>query len=351
MSKKLFTIIITVVIIIAGALGIKSVMKDNENTETPGYKDIAITTEQKAVSDEEIETTLHETIDAAGGNYVNIDNDETVKEGYIVTVEYHAEGEEESSETMEVTAGIPGYFYPESFAQAVLGLKVGESATAEMPVEEDKTVTDKLTVISATKPDYDNITDEFVKNLEIENVSTVDELKGSIREFLEKEHEEQFREEVREEIRNSIINGSEAEADLPLELIEAHKKDITTELEAVQAVYMEQGEEKSLEDIISTYIKEEGYNGTVIEYIDAEAKSRAGISLIFDKIAKKEGLSISDDEIDKLVSEHIMNLTGNEPVYSEIESYIEKRGVENVKSILIERKVLDQLLDYYLAKE
>nr|WP_297765718.1 hypothetical protein [uncultured Butyrivibrio sp.] len=339
-------------LVIAGMAGTLAYMHEGSSKKAVAdYKNFEIEAKLKDVTDEDVENTVKSTIDNAGGIWVNIEDGEELKDGYMATVEYYEEGDKDCAETMEVKVG--EQMHPEEFGTTIGTMKPGESANVTLSEEYDNRVY-VLTILSAKKPSYD-ITDDYVKDLGIENVSTVEELRENIREYLAAQYKHVYEDELKEEIRTKILTGSESYTEAPTALVEAFKSDINAELDAVLNYYnsslSEEEEKKTIEDVLKPYMEEASFEGTADEYIDIDAKKRVNECLIFEQIAKNEKVTLEDDELYGYVSKKLKNQTGREASFDEIAAYIENVGKENATKMCLKDKVLDNLVVFYAEND
>ncbi len=347
---KKIVLSIVLALLLAGVSGILVYMHNTSNANNKSladYKNFTIEATLNEVNDEDINDTVKSTIDNAGGIWVDAEDGEALKEGYMATIEYYEEGDKDCAEVMEVKVG--EQMFPEEFGAAIGSMKLGDSTTVILS-EEYGGRAYVLTILSAKKPSYD-ITDEYVESLGIENVSTVDELKENIREYLSEQYENTYKDDVREEIRTSIIKNSESYTEAPTALVEAFKTDINAELKAVLDYYNSQlaegEEEKTLDDVLKPYMEKASFDGTAEEYIVLDANNRVNECLIFEQIAKNEKITLEDDELYGYISKKLNTQAGKEATFDDVSAYIESVGRENAVKMCLKDKVLDNLVDFY----
>ncbi|NMA05849.1 MAG: trigger factor [Acholeplasmataceae bacterium] len=185
---------------------------------------------------------------------------------------------------------IPGFEYQ------LIGMKKGEERTITVTFPEDyhsEELKGKETVFKVklheikveVKPE---LTDEFVVSLNKEGVSTVEELKESIKKEIKskKELEEKDR-IIGEAVKYAVSN---AEVDIPIELINQEVENTKKQIESQAKQY---GIEYEM------YIQ---FSGMTVEAFEANLNSQAQnkvlTSLVIEAIAEKEDFPVSDEEIE-----------------------------------------------------
>jgi len=173
--------------------------------------------------------------------------------------------------------------------------------------------------------------DEFVKQIGLgENV---EEAKKKIREDLEKRFKEDERRELEQKIVDELVK--DYEFPVPQTLIEA-------ELEALLQDYAQQlqayGIQPNQEMLVAA---REGLRQT--------AEKNVRLMFIINKIAEKEGISVSQEEIEEEIKKlaQAYNTT-----VDEVKKILEERGLlPNISYTVLRRKVLEKLIEKANIKE
>ena len=169
----------------------------------------------KKVTEGDIDSVVLETVEAAGG-YFEVEDGAEAKEGNQVKVTMQLISDVESSPS-EMTITIGDESYPKEFSDALIGLKAGESAVATLS-EDDGGFSYTLTIKEVLVPA--EITDEFVKGLQIENVNNVKELREDIRKYLEDQNSKAYNEELKNAVAKYIYDKSEVH-EVPEDLLQS----------------------------------------------------------------------------------------------------------------------------------
>lgn len=220
---------------------------------------------------------------AAMGDTANIDF-----EGFKDGVAF--DGGKGESYDLELGSGsfIPG------FEEAVVGHSVGEEFDIDVTFPEDygaeelagAPVVFHVKINSLTMKELPELDDEFAKDVS-EDAETLDDLKKSIREDLEKRRQES----ADRSFRNAVIAklADCVEAEIPNSMIESN---IDSQLENFKYQLMNQGLS------IEQYLQYTGATEEVMrESMRDSAESSVKVDLALEKIAELEGIDVTDEDV------------------------------------------------------
>lgn len=160
------------------------------------------------------------------------------------------------------------------------------------------------------------LNDEFVVSLKRENVSTVEELKASIKAELEQTKLTEATNEMNGSIIKQVLDN--AEVDIPVEMIEEETKHYRENAEQQAKQY---GIEFDMFLSLSGVTKEQ-----FEEQIAEEAKKRVRTTLVIEAVAKAENIQATDEELDQKYEE--LSKQYNMPV-EEVKKYLPKDVLNN----------------------
>ncbi len=211
---------------------------------------------------------------------------------------------------------------------AIIGKKPGEEASAQTelpqghphPKLRGKTATFKLTLKDLKARVLPAADDEFAKDLG--DYDTLDALKQSLREQIERQAKEQSDNSLAEQLVVELVKANPVP--LPPSLVQRQMK--MTEQEILMRARSQGQQATGLGDELRQQI-----------LTDSEVKVRAG--LLMAAIAKKEGLKIGDPEIEEGLKE-LAEQTGKNVAKLRVE-YREARKREMLIGMILENKVLD----------
>lgn len=212
------------------------------------------------------------------------------------------EGGKATDYTMEVA---PGRFI-EGFVEAMVGMKAGETKDADLKFPEDypnqelagKPVVFTLTVKEVKERQLPELNDELAKQLGDESV---DALKAKLREQLTKEREENRDIELRKQLIDKVVET--AQIDLPDSMI----------LRESNFLLQQQANMLAQQGIDPNRVFTKDNIDTWRENTRPEAEKRIRTSLTLGEIARKEGITPSEEEIEETIAEYAQSY-GVDPI-------------------------------------
>ncbi|MFP4015542.1 MAG: trigger factor [Halanaerobiales bacterium] len=315
-----------------------AVVEVKPEVELGQYTDLGIEKEEVEVTDEEVMETLKRRQEQQ--SQLESTDREEVEEGDFTIIDFtgYVDGEEfpgGSAEeyTLEIGSGsfIPG------FEDQLIGQKIGEEVEVNVTFPEEYQAEDlagkdavfKVNIKEIKVKELPELDDEFAK--EISEFDTLDELKEDIKNKLLEQKEHQAEHKYEDEL---IEKASEnAEVDIPEILVE---NELDAMLQNMQYSLSQQGIN------IDQYFQ---YIGTDKESWREEnredAEMRAKNNLVLEAIAKKEGIEVSDEEVDSRIEEMT---EGSEQKPEQVKGYLQINGqLEGLVHNIVIKKVLDYL--------
>lgn len=262
------------------------------------YKALNYELEEATVTDEEVETEINKTLERKGD--LELKEDGTVEDGDTVVIDFVGFKDEVAfdggkADNYELVIGshsfIPG------FEEQVIGMKSEETKDINVTFPEDYHVEElkgapvvfKVTVHEIKKKVLPTLDDEFVKELKIENVETVDAYK--------------------EHVKESILAGKKAEAERKADekLLKALCDEATINIPSVmieketEAMLNDQAARLQYQGIpFDQYLKIIGQTREDIKkQLEESATARIKTTLCLEEVAKLENLEASDEDIEK----------------------------------------------------
>ncbi len=302
--------------------------------ELKDYEGIEVEIVKKEVKDEDVEKVIQQILN----QHVKYEPaDKEIENGDKVKIRYHIvskEGEEEEDE-FEVIVG-SGTLRKE-VEEALIGKKKGDTVELKDISLLDEQGNEKgkadvtITVLEVYKRVVPEFNDEFVKQIGL--AETAEEARKKIKDDLER----RFKEDQRRELEQKIIDELVKEYDFPVpqSLVEA-------ELEALLQDYAQQlqayGIKPNQEMLVAA---REGLRQT--------AEKNVRLMFIINKIAEKEGISVSDEEIEEEIQK-LAQAYNTTP--EEVKKILEERGLlPNISYSVLRRKVLEKVIEKANIKE
>lgn len=265
-----------------------------------------------------------------------VDDDRGVSEGDFVSVAF--EGSVDGEVRKELTTEnyllqIGSETFVPGFEEQLMGVKKGENATVTVTFPEEyhaKELTGKEGVFTVTVKDIHvkkvpELDDAFVKNLQ--TYETIDELKDGVRKSLE----EEYAARTKSELRNRLVSR----------LIEHNEIDVPPSFVERQIYYMMMDAERRM--IGNGMPREEAaqISSNLHERFRDDAERMVRTSLILEKIAEKESISVSDEDVNERIRETARQYG---QTYETIRAAYEKNNViERLRDEILEQKTLDFL--------
>lgn len=301
----------------------------------PDYKNLQVERPEKVeITDAYVKNYINNKVDAVGDLHEltgTVENGDVVNIDYAGTIDGTAfQGGTAQGQLLEIGSGS----FIDGFEDGLIGANVGETKQLSLKFPDNYRSADVAgkDCIFAVKINYilSELTDENVNLVDpgYQSVETYwEDAKNNLIEFTEYQYERT----LKTSIASNLIAGSTYQ-EIPESLIEDYKSSLRTDFEneAERAgmsleEYMENAYYTSADSIDEEI-------GTIAEWCAKE-----GIAL--QAIAGKEGISVSDEEVDAAIAEYTAAVgdAGEE---------LEK---ENVRENLLHEKVYDFLTDIYKA--
>jgi len=343
---------------------------ENLNYENINVKDIPF-----SVDDSDIEDTLKRLQDQKAVLEVS---DKEVQMDDLVTFEYvdsEIIGEEIGPSVKELISGMGNEIFPHDIMEKVLGKKKGDTieftTTFSKEISKElagKTANIKLKINEIKKKSLPAIDDEFAKDLGFENLP---ELKEKMREKIYRAKKEQVQKIQKAEIINMLIENNKLE--VPETLLNRELESLILQESLSDEGYKPApaSEERSgMQDttpltpplprgefkeghhesgIMHPTLEEAGSlkGEKDVEDLQAKLKQKAfrnvQASIIIDAIGQKEGISITDQEVNDQISLIAQRLSATPEAVKNFYKYKEG-SLEGLRHSIFEEKVMDMLL-------
>lgn len=304
------------------------------------YKGIAVTREKVEATDADVESSL-DRIRESVARFEPVDG-RGAKEGDLLEVSFLAKAGDEEIEKRDPAAlllqgGIP---YGKDFDAKLDGVKAGESRSFEVPYGDDfpngkfagKTISFEVSVKGIKEKVLPPLDDGLAKT--VGAGETLAELKEKLRERILAESKQRAR--------------LKAEEDLKTGLVERNAFEVPKTLVDRQAHAMIQETANRLASQGVDLRKMNLDFGKMRERYEEGAEKAVRVSLLLEAIGRKEGIDVSFSDIDQQM--HEMAESMNVPYEKIREHYSEEERLDELRGGLIDRKVVDFLLDNAVEK-
>ncbi|MEZ4703668.1 MAG: trigger factor [Bdellovibrionota bacterium] len=213
--------------------------------------------------------------------------------------------------------------------EAILSMNIGDTQQVTLTQGKDETqkIFAKLTLKAIKRKDLPTLNDEFAKSVgPFENLET---LKKQIQEDLEAEIAEKNKVEHAKQVLEHL--GKKNPVELPESLIKA---ELASLRQGVFNRMIQSGVSSLPKDFSAEKMDQE---------LEPEARKRVHEELILERVAKKENITVSSEELAAQLSQYSAMM--NKPVH-EVRSEFEKSGkIHEIRFRILHQKTLDFLLD------
>lgn len=322
-------------------LKFEAVFEIKPEIELPDYKGLKLEVPAGGVTDEDVEKRLEE-LREAHAELVAVE-DRPIQDKDMITVDMKgvyvdvAEGDADQEDIVKegLTVKIGDERTLPEFTENLRGLNIGEEAafeveyTADYPAEElaGRKVKYQVEVIDIKAPELPELNDEFIKGLG--DYESLEKFREELKADMVKHHDQARENQVRNLVIDKLIESSEFE--IPSQMVENR---IDDRLRDFASNLISQGISPERADLDWAVYRESMRK-------DAERDVRA--TLLLEKIAEAEEISISQEEVNKEVD--TLAETYNQPA-ARIRQLLAREGnLEGLRDDLKRRKVFDSIID------
>ena len=301
------------------------------------YKGVEVTLDEPEITDEYLDGYIE---------YVQQNNavstpvtDRAVEMGDVVNIDYvgKIDGvafDGGSAQGSDLTIG-SGQFI-DGFEDGCIGMKVGETkdveATFPDPYKNNPDLAGKVAVFTVTVnsisvEEIPELTDEYVQSLSLEGCTNVEEYRAYVYDVLLEQQQESYESDKADLAYEKVAAECEFK-DAPEAMVTRMNNTLTSNLSSYASMY---GVD------LGTYVSAM-YGGTAEEYettLLKQSKMMAQHYLMMQAIADREGLSVSDEELEEQLSQEAQDYG-----YETVEEYKSLVDVEAFREYLMTQKVL-----------
>lgn len=315
---------------------------ENDYIKITQYKGIEVPAVEgySEITDTAVDNKIEEIIEGFA-EYTEV-TDRPVQEGDTIYLSYSAvvDGEvlEDKSESKYQASVGNGSLY-DGFDEDVIGLNVGDSYVKSETYDEDyededlagKTMDLTITITNIYEKELADLTDDFVQTIS-QKSETVDEYKEEVRALLEEANEEAMMSELMESVWSVVLENTEVK-EYPQDLLDEEVQELYDYYQQGADVY-EMEFADFLVEVVGTTEEE------FAEKAQEAAESNVKEDLIVALICEKEGISLTDEEMEAAKEE-----LAEEMEYEDVEAMLEDAGEEAVEKYILRDAVKEWLAD------
>lgn len=303
------------------------------------YNGMSLEKNRYTVSADEIDAQIH-MIQKTMAKKQKVDESRAVKDSDFVLIDYQGFL---NDEPYEHTPKIENFLYkigqgtlPEEFSEKLTGCVPVQDIEVEVAYPDDhpdenlkgRTIVYKVTLTEIQEEILPEINDDLVKGLG--RFETLDQVRDSIRENLEKGNEQRVKHEISEQIFQHLLEKYEFE--VPEAMIEGELNGIISETEQAYSAN-------------NTSLEEHGLSREALseQYRDV-AEKQARRHLILDKIITQEKMDLTEEEMEKSLEEMARGMNAT---VDAIKNFFkaDPRQMEYYKHTQLEKKAIDLIIE------
>ncbi|MCI9612133.1 MAG: trigger factor [Eubacterium sp.] len=315
------------------------------DVELGEYKGVAVTKSEVSVSDEEVTAEL-ENIRNQQARTIEV-TDRAVQEGDTVIIDFEGfvdgvafEGGKGENHPLEIGS----HAFIDNFEEQLIGKNAGDETEVHVTFPEQyqakelagKPAVFQVKIHTIKAKEVPELSDEFISD--ISEFETLDEYKADVKEKLLKRKEDAAKGAKEDEAIQKIIDASKM--DIPDPMIDMQCENMIQEFEgriSQQGLSLEQ------------YMQFSGSNiDKIKEQVRPEAVQRIQSSLVLEKIAEKENVEVTEDEInaqiDKMAS--VYGMPGEK-----MKEFLSEEDTENIKRNLSIEKAVEIIMEHAVEQE
>ena len=318
-------------------------------TKLGEYKGMQLTGSATEITDEYLESYIDYMLENSK-QPVSITEDRPVQTGDVVNIDYVGKKDGVAfdggtAQGYDLTIGSGSFI--EGFEDGLIGAKAGETLDLNLTFPENYPAEDlagqavvfTVTVNTIGELVRPELTDEYVQSLGMDYCQNVEEFYDVVRQSLEDSANATLENELQTQVIEKLMEICEFTEEVPEEMFNYYKEQIDANfVNSASAVGMEKA------DYITQYygMTEEQYQSE----IETGALNSARQAIVCSMIAEKEGIEVTDDELNAKIEENYANFG-----YESVDAYMESGNAEDYRDYLLTMEVLDFLLDNAVVTE
>jgi trigger factor len=319
------------------ALRFKAVFEVYPQLGITNYIDVPVEEPSVQVADSEIDTALKQ-LQEENAEMVPVDEDRPIREGDFADISFEGvirDSEEPPISGEKVVCEVGARTTLKEFSENLTGMKPTEKRSFSVTYRENypekrlagKTVDYSISVEGVKEKKLPEANDDFAQGYG--DFKTLDDLKGKIRADLETHKRNHANEQMREKLLEWLEDNNRFE--VPSALVE---RQLEIRLQRLLRDLSRKGINPQRLDVDWSKVRED-------QRVQSERDVKG--SLILDHISEKEGISVSQDEIDMEIE--AMANEAQRPKEKVREILSRENGLERVTGQIRTRKTLDFLME------
>ena len=309
------------------------------------YKGLEVSIAPAEVDEEEVQNWALELYTSVVTEENGGIKDRAVEEGDTVIIDYEGKQDDVpfdggTAEGASLTIG--SHQFIDGFEDGLIGVMPGETVDLNLsfpdPYYNNPDLAGAEVVFTVTVQYIlpDEMTDDsLIPLLEIEEVNTIEELKEYLRGYIREENESNYQSELENAVLEAFMNSCEFK-ELPLDLVEEHKRVMTADIEQAAEQYSAYvGTTVTADDYVAIY-GYESMDAFLDDYLDNTVKQ----ALALQAVANRENLNITDEDLEARLQDY-----ATQAGYETVEEFIGDTNKEDFRDYFLDMDVIEFLTE------
>lgn len=324
-----------------------SELNPDDYIELGQYKGLQVERAVHVVTEEEIEDELY-TLASSYATEEEISSGK-IQNGDVANIDYEGklngvafEGGTSAGYNLEIGSGT----FINGFEDGLIGVEIGDTVDLDLTFPENygnselagQAVVFTVKVNSAKRKNIPEVTDEFIVEISDGKFKDLDDYTEALEEVIVAEYEEYNDLQYYEDLWNLAVDNATVKKEFPSELINEKTSRMVVNAQKYASSYG-----VSFNDFVEKYMNmssSEFYTNAA-EYAQKAAKE----SMVLKAIAKKENITVSQEEIDKAVNDYV-----DAGAYESAEEFMTNNNMGDLEEYVLLSKVEDFLAEYAVGQ-
>ena len=312
------------------------------------YKNLTLTVAPKTTfTEEEVDDYVQSYFynDAASLAADKFPTEGTVEMGNVVLIDYEGKKDGvafEGGTAADQTLGIGSGQFIAGFEDGLVGVKAGETVDLNLTFPENYGSADlagQAVVFTVTVKGIAGLNDATIKNLGMESVDTVAAYEEAVESMLLYQAESEYYSNLSNVICEALVANSTV-TKIPESIYEQQKAYVIEQIQMEASYYGVDGD---------TYTQV--YTGmNLADYAVGVAEAYTKQAIIFQAVANKEGIAVSQEDVDTFVKEYV-EIYGASYGIESVEAFYEYNSAEDVKNVLLQENVVNFVTENSTIKD
>ena len=236
---------------------------------------------------------------------------------------------------------IGSHTFIDGFEDGLVGVAIGDTVDLNLTFPEDygaselagQDVVFTVKVNYVTRDNIPDITDDFIEEISEGQYTNVEDYRAALEEQMKSENLEYLEQQIYTDLLKMAVENASVKSEIPQEYVQAKVARMLINVQDYAEAY-----NMDLDSFLEQYMgmTKDEYNTQSVEY----AKDAAKESLVIRAIADAEGISVSDEEMQKAIDEYVEQYG-----YEDEEDFKSQTNMDDFEEYILTSKVEDFLYE------